>query len=123
MTNIRVLIRAAPTMLRDILEQAISSQPDMVVVLEPAMPDPQPADAAPPHVVVVNVSDSDPAEGARELLSRWPDSHALMIAEHGHQVLKYDLQPRRVDLGDMSPEQLVQAIRAATWPDGKPYAH
>ena len=123
MTNIRILIRDAPTMLRDILEQAISSQPDMVVIREPAAPDPHPSGALPPDVVVVSVSDSDPGAGARELLSRWPGSRALVIAAHGHQVFKYDLQPRRVDLGEMSPEQLLQAIRAATRPERKSHAH
>ena len=94
----------------------------MVVILEPDAPVPQLASASPPDVVVVDVSDADPAEGARELLSRWPGSRALLIAAHGHQIFKYDLQPRGVDLGEMSPEQLVQAIRAATRPDGKPHA-
>jgi DNA-binding NarL/FixJ family response regulator len=124
MPKIRVLIHDAPTMLRDILEQAISNQPDMEVILEPVSPEHAPDDQqASPDVVVVDVSDSDPGKGARALLFRWPSSHALMIAAHGHKVLKYELQPRGVDLGEMSPDQLVQAIRSAARPERKPYAH
>jgi DNA-binding NarL/FixJ family response regulator len=123
MPKIRVLIHDAPTMLRDILEQAISTQPDMEVILEPVSPEHVPDEQMSPDVVVVDVSDSDPGEGARALLFRWPSSHALMIAAHGHKVLKYELQPRGVDLGEMSPDQLVQAIRSAARPERKPYAH
>ncbi len=124
MTKIRVLIHDAPTMLRDILEQAISNQPDMEVILEPVAPEPARDDEQmSPDVVVVDVSDSDPREGARALLFRWPSTHALMIAAHGHRVVQYELQPRGVDLGEMSPDQLVEAIRSAARPERKPYAH
>jgi hypothetical protein len=33
------------------------------------------------------------------------------------------VQPRGVDLGERSPDQLVQAIRSAARPERKPYAH
>jgi DNA-binding NarL/FixJ family response regulator len=124
MAKIRVLIHDAPTMLRDILEQAISNQPDMEVIGEPAAPvRAMDDDQVSPDVVVVDVSDSDPDEGAREWLFRWPSTHALMIAAHGHKVLKYELQPQGEDLGEMSPDQLIQAIRSAVRPERKPYAH
>ena len=102
-------------MLRDILEQAISSEPDMEVISEPVMRPQAPAErpAHPPDVVVVGMSDSEPAERARGLLVRWPDSHVLMITARGHRVFRYELLPRGVDLGEMSPDQLVQAIRSA----------
>ena len=129
MTKIRVLIHDTPTMLRDILEQAISNQPDMELILEPTATEPAPDDrkASPdvvvPDVVVMDVGDSDPREGARALLFRWPSSHALMIAAHGHRVLRYELEPRGVDLGEISPDQLIQAIRSAVRSEWKPYAH
>jgi DNA-binding NarL/FixJ family response regulator len=122
MPKIRVLIRDTPTMLRDILEQAISNQPDMEVIAEPAAPAPVERRAS-PDVIVVDVSYSDPGEGARALLFRWPTSHALMIAAHGQRVVRYELEPRGVDLGEMSPDQLVQAIRSAARPERKPYEH
>src|SRR5262245_16597365 len=124
MSNIRVLIRDAPTMLRDILEQAISNQPDMEVISEPVATIPVPIDRPPsPDVVVVGTSDSDPEEGARALLVRWPGSHVLMITAHGHKVLRYELLPRGVDLGEVSPDQLLQAIRSAVRPERKSYGH
>jgi DNA-binding NarL/FixJ family response regulator len=124
MSNIRVLIHIAPTMLRDILVQAISNQPDMEVIPEPVVSTQAPAaQELSPHVVVVGVSDIDPGEDARALLVRWPGSHVLIITARGHKVLRYELLPRGVDLGEMSPDQLVQAIRFAVRPERKPYAH
>ena len=123
MPKIRVLIHDVPAMLRDILEQAISTQSDMEVVFEPAPPEHAPADQQRWPDVVVDASGVDPGAGARALLFRWPSTHALMIAAHGRKVLQYELQPRGVDLGEMSPNQLVQAIRSAARPERKPYAH
>ena len=113
MSNIRVLIRDAPAMLRDILEQAIVNQPDMEVIPEPFVPMQAAAEEVSPDVVVVDVNDADSGEDARALLFRWPGSHVLTIAARGHMVRRYELLPRRVDLGEMSPDQLVQAIRSA----------
>ena len=118
MSTIRVLIRDAPTMLRDILEQAIVNQPDMEVISEPVVTRQTPAEDV-PDVVVVDVNDTDSGEGARALLFRWPASHVLTIAARGHMVRKYDLAPRRVDLGEMSPDQLVHAIRSAARAEGR----
>jgi hypothetical protein len=74
-------------------------------------------------VVIVGMSDVEPAEGARTLLARWPHSHVLMITARGQRVLRYELLPRGVDLGELSPVQLVGAIRAAVRPESKPYEH
>src|SRR5262245_19047577 len=112
MPNIRVLIREAPTMLRNILEQAIASEPDMEVIPEPVVPPPTEGQLRLPDVVVVGMSHSEPAEGARALLAQWPQSHVLIITARGHRVLRYELLPRGVDLGEMSPVQLTDAIRA-----------
>jgi DNA-binding NarL/FixJ family response regulator len=121
-SHIRVLLRDTPTMLRDILERAISHQPDMEVIPEPEVPQQAADRPVSPDVVVVNVNDADPGEGARTLLRRWPDSHVLTIAAHGQRVLEYRLLPRGVDLGEMSPDQLVAAIRSAVRLDREPDA-
>jgi DNA-binding NarL/FixJ family response regulator len=123
MSNIRVLIGDAPTLLRDILEQAISNEPDMELIPEPPVAPPTEDQLESPDVVILDVTDSEPAESARALLARWPHSHLLMITARGHRVLRYELMPRSVDLGEMSPAQLADAIRAAVRPELKPYAH
>lgn len=121
MSNIRVLISDAPTMLRDILEQALSREPGIELMSEPAPPPAE--ESRSPDVVVVGTSDAQPVEDARALLARWPRSHVLIITSRGQRVLRYKLWPRGVDLGEMSPAQLAEAIRAAARPVRKPYAH
>lgn len=124
MSNIRVLIRDAPTMLRDILEHAISNEPDMEVIPEPVVSTPAEANQPPsPDVVVVGASDSDPAETARALLERWPESHVFVIAAGGHRVLLYELLPRGVDLGELSPQQAVHSFRSAFRAERKPHVY
>ena len=110
-------------MLREILEQAILSDPDMEVISEPVMAAPTEDQLRPPDVVVAGISDAEPAASARELLARWPHSHLLIITARGHRVFRYEPRPRGVDLGEMSPAQLVDAIRAAVRREQRPYAH
>ena len=112
MRTIRVLIRDGPTMLRDILERAIASAPDMEVVLEPAPAEEPPAPPR-PDVVVVGAPDSEPAEGAAALLDRWPGSQVLMITAHGRKAVMYRMVPQETDMGEISPDQLVEAIRSS----------
>ena len=126
MSNMRVVIRDVPKMLRDILERAISDEIDMEIVSESIsklMVSPRTDDRRLSPDVVVSTSDSQPAEGARSLLAQWPRSHVLIITERGGKVLWYELSPRGVDLGEMSPDQLVQTIRSLVRPERKLYAH
>jgi hypothetical protein len=54
MPHIRVVIRDVPTMLREILEQVISDEPDMQLIAESSLPAPaQPELHVSPDVVVV----------------------------------------------------------------------
>jgi len=115
MRTIRVLIRDGPTMLRDILERAIASAPDMEVVPEPPAPTREPVEQQSPRpdVVVIGVRNSEPAEGASALLDRWPSSQVFMITAHGRKAVMYQLEPRSTDMGEISPDQLVEAIRSS----------
>jgi hypothetical protein len=111
MSHIRVLIHGVPQMLRDILEQAISAEPDMEVVSR--MPRPVPSvDAAPAPDAVVVGGNGRESGGAPALLFQWPRSRLLLISERGHNVSMYELVPRGHELGELSPSQLIEAIRS-----------
>jgi len=124
MSTIRVLITDAPTMLREILEQVISNEPDMELMTAPQDPI-EAANDRPmsPDVVIVGANVSEAAGRARVLLNRWPECHVLMITAGGQKVLKYELLPRGVDLGEMSPGQVVETIRLSTRREGEPHVH
>jgi hypothetical protein len=112
--NIRVLIHGTPRMLTEILEEAITSQADMEVIAGPEVVDRPPVEhPVSPDVVIVGGHDSQPAADAHALLTRWPRACVLMITARGHQVLMYQLMPRKTELGEMSAGELVQAIRSA----------
>ena len=108
-------------MLRDILERAITNAPDMEAVLEPPGPTPEPVERQPPSplspwspdVVIVGVRESGPAEDASALLERWPGSQVLMITAHGRKAVMYRMVPQETDMGEISPDQLVEAIRSS----------
>jgi hypothetical protein len=117
-TSIRVLIHGTPKLLTEILEDAIASQPDMEVVAGPPVVDrPLQEHPVPPDVVIVGGNDSHTA-AARALLTRWPRTSVLAIAARGQQVLMYQLLPRSTELGELSPSELIQAIRSAVRPEG-----
>jgi hypothetical protein len=104
-------------MLREILEEGITSQSDMEVITGPVLVDRPPEEhPVPPDVVLVGGNDSEPAAGALALLTRWPRTCVLMITARGHQVLMYQLVPRSTELGEMSPGELIHAIRYAVHP-------
>jgi DNA-binding NarL/FixJ family response regulator len=118
MRTIRVLIREGPTMLRDILERAITNAPDMEAVLEPPEPTQEPVERQPPappspDVVIVGVRESGPVEDASALLQRWPGCQVLMITAHGRKAVMYRMVPQETDMGEISPDQLVEAIRSS----------
>ena len=113
MRTIRVLIRDGPPMLRDILERAIAGAPDMDTVPELPEAAPEPADQPPqPDVVIVGVGEREPAEGVSALLNRWPRSQVLVLTAHGRKAVMYQLVPHGTDMGEISPDQLLEAIRA-----------
>jgi DNA-binding NarL/FixJ family response regulator len=123
MATIHVLIWDAPNMLRSILERVIADEPDMELMAEPPEPGPLPSGAPPaPDVLVVDGRDADAGERGRALLGRWPQSRVLMFTAHGHKVVLYELVPQGSDLGELSPGQLVQAIRSAARPEQRPRA-
>jgi DNA-binding NarL/FixJ family response regulator len=119
MPNIRVLIRDAPKMLRDILAQAISGEPDMEVIAEPPVSTQALGRTPPwPDVLIVGAtSDGAPGDQVSDLLAEWPASRVLIISPRGHSVVMYELVPDARDLGELSPSQLVEAIRSAVHPE------
>jgi len=101
-------------MLTEILEDAIKSQSDMHVIPGPALLErPHKQHLAPPDAVIVGGDDSEPDADARALLARWPRTCVLMITAHGHQIFMYQLLPHCTELGELSPGELIQAIRSA----------
>jgi DNA-binding NarL/FixJ family response regulator len=103
-------------MLGDIVKNVIASHEDIDVageieghtgLLEAAM-------RTQADVVVLRESASSASEIYCELLYGRPRLKILAITADGHRGFLYDLQPRIVELGEMSSTTLVDAIRDAS---------
>ena len=100
-------------MLREIVSEILDAQQDMEVL--PARADElRFSEAAEPrHVDVVVLGRDDPTF-ASTLLKNYPGITVLAVCGEGSASWLYELRPHRIELGEVSPEQLVDAIRTAS---------
>ena len=103
----RILIRDLPTMLRQIVEDAISQESDMDLA------DDHPA-AAPPDVAIVGTRSTADTVVPLSLLDRWPRSRVVMLTIDGADAAMFEFRPHITHLGDLSRAKLVDVIRAGT---------
>jgi hypothetical protein len=71
------------------------------------------ARATDPDVVIVGLHDGELPAACVELLLERPRVKVLGIEEqHGHAQL-YELRPEQVEIGEVSPDEVIDTIRAA----------
>ena len=109
----RVLIGDVPRLVSDILSLAISTQSDMEIIREAGSRFATPPKTNAPDVVIVGATSADESQKISALLRRWPQTQVLTITFEGRTAALYELVPRKIALGEMSPSQLVDAIRAS----------
>lgn len=107
---IHVLVRDVPRLVRDMLEHAIVSQPDMVLVDEPASAGAV-REARPPDVVIVADHPADESRSVSAALAHWPHVPVLLVRIEGREAVFYELEMRSNALGERSPDELIEAIR------------
>lgn len=101
-----------PQLVRDILEQAISTHSDMEVVSEEDCGSSTPVSSCSPDVIIVGTTAIEESQKMPGLLLRWPKSQVLMITVAGRAAALYELVPHKTALGELSPSELVDVIRA-----------
>lgn len=112
-TKIRVRFTHVPQLVRDVLTHAISGQPDMELVTESSADTLSgPADSE-PDVVIVGAEDREDLQAVTSVLWHWPRTQVLMVTIDGRQSALYRLEPQRTDLGELSPDEIVERIRSA----------
>ena len=113
----RVLLFDLDRMVREIIESAIASQPDFVLVDATAYSsllealDVTGADAA--------ISGPADPELLAPLFERWPRLKLLTVIAAGRELLLYQLLPHRESLGELSPIGLVDTLRRAREHQGR----
>jgi DNA-binding NarL/FixJ family response regulator len=115
---IRIVLGTMPGMLREIIREVFSSQPDMVIVSEPSSE----ADLAvavaesEADLVVVELNDDTLGQVGEQLLRSRPRLKSLGISRDGRRAAVYELVPDRTRVFEVSPEGLRAAARQAVHP-------
>ena len=95
-------------MLQSIIVEALSQRDDVALVVS----DPVDAGVTGSDVDVVLAAAPDPQNpnGLLDLLWRWPKSRVVVVGSSGRDAVLYELAPRKLPLGELSPATLVEAV-------------
>ena len=109
----RILLAHMPHMLRSIIRDIVSDEPDMEVVGELAGQAGLPAmiEQTGATFVIVGHEGQDLPEALRELFPFRPSARILAVAGEGRTGILYELRPQRVPIGELSASRLLAAIR------------
>jgi hypothetical protein len=109
--KIQVALLDLPRMLESIIFDLVAAQPDMEVV-QPSSGWVDEVSAEPASVDVVLVGGGTPTEDVlRRLLAARARLRVLAVAADARSGVVYQLLPRELELGDISPTSLLGAIR------------
>jgi hypothetical protein len=99
-------------MLREIVLETISSAPDLEVAreYEPPVDLSAAVERDRPDVVVAGSDGLDDDEIERAL-DEAPRLKVIRLADDGRQLLLYELAPQRFELGQASPQRLLEVLR------------
>jgi len=113
MTRTRILLVGLPRLLEEIVSDAIAQAPDLTVTAK--LPDAAALAHDPPatDVVVLGTASSGLIAAT---LERHPRVAVLAVSDDARSSSLYVLRPECTRVGDLSPEGLVGAIRAAAEP-------
>ncbi len=114
MSEIRVLFGNLPGLLTDVITGLLEWEKGITLVGR--CDDDSLFDVAVrtrPHVVIIGLEESAIPAPGETLLRRLPTVHVLGVTRGGGQSFLYEMHPHREPLGELSPEGLVRAVRAA----------
>lgn len=121
MNHIRIVLWDMPPLLLEMLRDAIAPQGDMEVVGATADEPNLGAllESTEVDVVVVKRDGALKRNAVDELLYRRPRLRIFEIVDGGRRGLLHEMRPRRVALGEISPQRLIDAIRGTGEQPGK----
>jgi len=109
--KIKVVLADMPPLLRDIVRDAVADQLDMEVVTHAAEKLERPEARAGADVVILGASQPDDPAAAAPAFGPWAGRKVLAIALNGRSATLWQLLPHKVQLGDVSAQSLIDAIR------------
>jgi DNA-binding NarL/FixJ family response regulator len=113
--RIRILLVELPRILRDIISDVVAQERDMEVVrvLETRDALLTAVQESPADVVILGLADTALPEVCDELVGAHPQMKVLAVAGDGRGVFLHELRPQTLSLGEVSPQGLIDAVRAA----------
>ena len=107
-------------MLRDIILNVITKEPDIEVIAAPSELSPRPrASREEPNVIILGTPRIEESHEAERWLAEWPHSRVLFVETSGQLSVIYEFRTHRTPLGALSLQQLVDAIRSVRRPDAE----
>ncbi len=113
MQSIRVVTAALPRILSDIIRTVFESAGDIRLIGQAANYA-ELLDLARrlhPDVVIMGMDESGPPDLGWDLYGNDPRLRVLGVVGEGRQTFVYELRPQRTPLGELSPDELVSAVR------------
>jgi DNA-binding NarL/FixJ family response regulator len=113
--QLRIIVVDMPRLVRDLIERAIVAQPDMKLlgVLDSPREMVAAARVGRPDFVVVGLKDKLLPHECQQLLAEHPAVRLLGVEAVAGEAHLYELRPYREALGEVSPADIVSAIRGA----------
>ena len=100
----RILLLEVPKLLRDILQHATRNEADFELETETEPP-------LAPDVVILGLTAAEDVTLVPTLFARWPGAQVLTVMHSGGDVVAYELSPHRRPLGEISPTEILVALR------------
>ena len=113
--QIRILLVDLSRLVGEMVERAVASQEDMVVVGRTTTVGElvERAGETEPDVVIAGFHNSRLPAVYLELLLEHPRMKVLGLQEHDGQAWLYELRPEQIEIGEVSPDDVVHTIREA----------
>jgi DNA-binding NarL/FixJ family response regulator len=110
------LLLGMPHMLRDLIREIVAQEDDLTVAGEIA-DESLLAAAARVDADFVIVGDDEPGASGRylDLLEQRPRTKILALSGDGRDAVLWELHPRLVQLGEVSPMTVLAAVRSSDW--------
>lgn len=100
-------------LLGDILREILTREPDIEVVGELRNASELPAilDRTGADIVVFGLSDQDLPPLCDDVVRRHPNLRLLAVEDIGSHGFIYEMRPQKVELGELSPELVLEVVR------------
>lgn len=112
MRGIRTVMVTTPTLLRDVIKQLMVNRVELDVVAELNVRRglTRTLEAIRPDLVVIGLRSNESVSAIRALLTRIPATKFIALSGNGRSALGFELRLYRTDLGEASPDLLIEFI-------------